>query len=94
MSESTSQGLYTIDEQVTIRRGKRSGQTATVLDVNQADSVYAVRYADGGFGAVNHENVKVRVEPTITKTDLTDKINQATDLPSLIGLLNQIPGWD
>lgn len=70
MSESTSQGLYTIDEQVTIRRGKRSGQTATVLDVNQADSVYAVRYADGGFGAVNHENVKARVEPTFTRAQI------------------------
>lgn len=80
--------MYQVNDEVTIRRGKRAGQTATVLDVNAADSVYAVRYADGGFGAVNHENVKEKVEPTFTRAQIAAALQQhgleAVDADSIL----------
>jgi hypothetical protein len=68
MTQSESTPQFKAGDGVTIKRGKHAGKTASVLDVSPTE--YSIKYADGGFGVVNHDNVKDRVEPTITATQL------------------------
>lgn len=70
MTQSESTPQYKIGDEVTVSRGKAHGQSGKVSDVGT--TAYAVKFADGSISLINFGNVKDRVEPTITATQLGD----------------------
>jgi len=84
MSEDTS-NTYKAGDEVTIKRGKRSGQTATVLDVSPSE--YSIKYADGAFGVVGHDNVKPPVEKVLTASHFEEI---ARDCETNIDILEKV----
>lgn len=59
---------YGVSDEVTVSRGKLRGQTGKVGMVGA--TAYGVKFADGTIEMINFGNVKDRVEPTITATQL------------------------
>lgn len=78
MSEQSEMRFKTGDE-ITIMRGKLKGQTATVLEADQAERTYAAKLAGGGLAVVNEVNVKVPDEATITATELAQALGTEGD---------------
>lgn len=71
MSEQSEMRFKTGDE-ITIMRGKLKGQTATVLEADQAERTYAAKLAGGGLAVVNEVNVKVPDEVTYTEAQIRE----------------------
>ncbi len=76
MSEDTKP-RYKVTEQVTISRGKLSGQTGTVIEVDEAGKQYAVRIEGFGLRVVSFSAVKPKTEPTLNAVQLAQAFREA-----------------
>lgn len=82
MSEDTKP-RYKVTEEVTISRGKLSGKTGTVVEVDEAGKKYAVRIADFGLRVVSFGAVKPKTEPSLNAGQLAQAVgDQAGQIPN------------
>jgi hypothetical protein len=98
---SETQPQYQTGDQVTISRGKLRGELGRVIEVDTEREQYALNTSNG-LTVVSFSAVKPRVEPTITKSQLSNVLSQWSaeddggDAEAFImnRLANEIPGWD
>jgi transcription antitermination factor NusG len=86
MSEN-KKAQYKVGEQVTISRGKQTGQTGQVLGVDESRETYAVETPDG-LKVVSFAGVKAKTEPVLTLSQYQELRERAgSDIEDFLGYL-------